>query len=173
MKAYELQQMYEEAGRQTLAKLLEANDLPANCIKLEYGIARNIFYELRKTNESPLEATLALGISPLKQAAFVNTLANAIEMFKRMRVDNTTDFQYLQTDKETNDSFVDTYERHKMRRKLIPTKRLFYRITTSLYVIDKDTGTSVTITNEDQQVSIWDMQTEAHLRISEKILGKD
>jgi hypothetical protein len=74
----------------------------------------------------------------------------------------------VNTIKARNDKYQEQY-RNMRKSKLLPQSQLVYRKFTSIMVVDEKSKQSIMVTGED--VNIWDLQNEAHILLSKKVLG--
>lgn len=106
---------------------------------------------------------------PTNPKEFGPQLRRALALIADQKMVTCKAIESVNTIKARNDRYQEMY-RTMRQKKLLPSSQLVYRKFTTIIVIDEKSGESVMVSGED--VNIWNLQNEAHILISKKVLGE-
>jgi hypothetical protein len=155
----------KQAASLMLRKVASEYGLDSNDIFLTYDNG-NFVYKVNRGDK--VEIVCGQDMRPTNPKEFGKQLRQVLSFISDKRMVSCKSLESVNTIKARNDKYQEQY-RNMRKSKLLPQSQLVYRKFTSIMVVDEKSKQSIMVTGED--VNIWDLQNEAHILLSKKVLG--
>lgn len=106
---------------------------------------------------------------PTNPKEFGPQLRRALSLIADQKMVACKSIESVNTIKARNDRYAEMFKNMR-QKKLLPSHQLVYRKFTTIIVVDEKSGESIMVSGED--VNIWNLQNEAHILLSKKVLGE-
>jgi hypothetical protein len=148
-----------------LKKVASEYGLSVEDVYLSYDDGHFV-YKVKRGDK--VEIICGQDMRPTNPKEFGKQLRQVLSFIADKKMVACKSLESVNTIKSRNDKYSEMYKNMR-KSKLLPQSQLMYRKFTSIMVVDERSGESVMVSGED--VNIWDLQNEAHILLSKKVLG--
>jgi hypothetical protein len=149
-----------------LKKVAGDYKLDANDLELDFE-AGNYCWKVSRGDK--VRIICGNDMRPTNPKEFGMQLRQVLQFISDNKLRNCVSIESVNTIKARNDKYAEIFKNMR-KKKLIPVTQLTYRKFTSVLVYDEVSKESVMVSGEE--ISIWDLQNEAHILLSKKVLGE-
>lgn len=154
------------AATVALKKLAPEFNLDPNSLELMFD---NGSFVWKVNRGDKVQVICGQDMRPSNPKEFGKLLRQVLQFISDNKLHNCVSIEHVNTIKARNDKYAEVYKNMR-RSRLLPDGRLQYRKFTSILVYDDVSKESVMVSGEN--VNIWDLQREAHILLSKKVLGE-